>query len=251
MRYSVILALLSTAVFAQCTPPSYSVRIAAHGDSITVGADTPNHPYLEDLAALITSSSVTVSTLNGGTSGISWKYAWPSSPNPNTMIQEAPTVIDPDLALSGYKEKWLILFAGTNGMNLALGNHSAQTEYANFEEYIAARRTAGWPMNRVIVCTMLPRGAGEEAARAAYNPMLVAGATQYKYRLARFDLDANMGQAGQNSNTTYYLDGTHPTNAGQTILAGIIYQTMYGDTGNPQPKCGSATLSGYSSGVIQ
>jgi hypothetical protein len=250
MFFKIAAFLCSSAMlFGQCNPPNYNVYIAADGDSITLGADTPDVPYLTDLAALIATSSVSVTTLNNGVSGISWSYTWPSTspPNPNTMIQAAPTVIDPSLALTGYKDKWLILFAGTNGMNLGLGNHSAQTEYANFEQYVFARRRAGWDMSHTVVATMLPRGSGEEAVRTAYNALLVAGAASYKYRLARFDLDPTIGQANQNANTTYYLDGTHPTNLGQTILAGILYTAMYGDTGNPQPSCGTLIQTGKTS----
>jgi lysophospholipase L1-like esterase len=247
MRNAIIAIFLATSslCFGQCTPPNINVYIAAHGDSITVGADSPDYPYLTDLSALVASSSVSVTTLNGGTSGISWNYTWyPNVTNPNTMIQEAATLIDPVLALTGYKTKWLILFAGTNGMNLSLGNHSPQTEYANFQQYMAARVNAGWDMTHTVVCTMLPRGSGEEASRVAYNALLVSDTPQFKYRLARFDLDPTMGQAGQNSNTTYYLDGTHPTNLGQTILAGILFTAMYGNTGSPQNNCGATIMGG-------
>ncbi len=171
----------------------------------------------------MTTSLATITTVNAGASGNSWNYVWPSSPDQNSLIAEAPSVIDTALPGTAYKTVWLILFAGTNGMNVALGNHSAITEYANFEQYIAARRLAGWNMTHVIVCTMLPRGAGQEATRVAYNALLVQGASRWGYQLARFDLDPTIGQAGQNSNLTYYLDGTHPTNAGQAILANILY----------------------------
>jgi len=243
-----LLAILASIAMlsAQCVEPSYNVLVVAHGDSITYGQGTGvSEWYLIRLTTLITTSVRTPTAVNAGTPGISYNYAWSGWPdNPNTMIQEGAAVIDSHLSDAGYKTKWLIVFAGTNGMNLFLANHSAEVEFANFEQYMAARRLAGWDMSNTVVCTMLPRGAGEEARRTAFNGYLVAGASYWKYKLARFDLDPNMGQAGQNDDPVYYSDGVHPTDAGHAILAAILNQVMYTDAGSSTVSCGNGALRG-------
>jgi lysophospholipase L1-like esterase len=136
------------------------------------------------------------------------------------MTVDAISFVDP--AQRGGIPNYLVVFAGTNGIHPSLGNHSAATEYADFQSYIAARTAAGWAATRIAVCTMLPRTGVDETVRTTFNALLVSGASTYGYKVARFDLNASIGAAGQNLDTTYFYDGTHMTDAGHAIAASII-----------------------------
>lgn len=215
-----------TAPLAVRVPPSpTTVNVVVHGDSIT--KDQGRFNYSVVLASTITSGQGAVVALTArGINGISYDYRWPSEPYNATLITDATGQIDP-LQTAGIPN-WLIVFAGTNGMNASLGNHSAATEYANFKTYIAARIAAGWTSNRIVVVTMLPRVGFTDATRQAFNASLVGDDGGYGYRLARVDQNSTIGDAADAADTNYYYDGTHPTVAGQAIIADVIYHAMFG-----------------------
>lgn len=201
--------------------PGATVNIVAHGDSMSL-TGAVQQIYLPRIAALITSNAVGVAQWTRcGINGASWNFAWVSAGYPYTLTQDAPLRVDPKR--SGLPN-WLIVFAGTNG--ITLNANSAATEYAAFQTYIAARVAAGWPAAKIIVCTMLPRTGVSETTRTNYNASLVGDSGGVGYKLARLDLDASIGAAGQDTNLTWFLDGTHPTDAGQAIIASLIYAQM-------------------------
>lgn len=193
--------------------------IALVGDSITKGDG------VDEFGPLVAASFAgeTVFAPNYGVSGSSWVYDWPSDAHVGTMTADAPT-IGGLLDVPVTNGSWMVAFAGTNG--IVLKSNSAAQEYADFETWLAATLAEGWEVNRIVVCTMLPRTGVSEATRSAYNAALVAGAATHGYRLARFDLDAEMGGAGDDLNTTYFSDGTHPTTAGHARLAPIVYAAL-------------------------
>jgi hypothetical protein len=89
---------------------------------------------------------------------------------------------------------------------------------------IQARKTAGFDLTAI--CSLLPRNDATmtELNRAAYNALV----TNSSWRSARnidycIDLasEATMGLYATTSNTTYYVDGIHPTTAGYALLAPI------------------------------
>lgn len=204
--------------------PGAALNIVAHGDSISL-TSTVQRTYLPRLAALIQANGVGVASWTRcGINGASWNYAWPSAGYPSTLIEDAVLRVDPARVVS--LDNWLICFAGTNGLLSTLGAHSAATEYANFQTYIAARIAAGQDMAKTIACMMLPRTGMSEATRTTYNASLVSGAATYGYKLARLDLNPNIGAAGQNLDLTWFQDGTHPTDAGHAVIAQIIFDVM-------------------------
>jgi lysophospholipase L1-like esterase len=93
--------------------------------------------------------------------------------------------------------------------------------------YVSGRITAGYLASRFIIGTALPRSGLDETTRGNFNTAVVSLAASLGVSCARFDLDPNIGVAGAQTNTTYYQgDQTHPTNAGQEIMAGIIEGIM-------------------------
>lgn len=205
-------------------PVAPTFNLVAHGDSITRDQGRFNYVFgVRD--AIVSGQGAVVSVTQRGINGISYNYRWPSEPYTETMITDAPISVDP--ARRSDIPSWLIVFAGTNGMNASLGNHSAATEYANFKTYIAARIAAGWTANRIVVVTMLPRTGFTDATRQTFNTSLAGDDGGYGYRLARVDQNTTIGDAGDDTNTTYYYDGTHPTEAGHAIIASVIYGAMF------------------------
>lgn len=209
---------INSPVFANAT-----LNIVNDGDSISL-TSAATSIYLPQLANLIVANGKGIPYWTRcGINGASWNYAWNGTIYPYTITQDAPLRVD--VAQRNGITNWLIPFAGTNGILLA--GHSAATEYSDFQTYIAARISAGWTAANIVVCTCLPRTGLNETTRGTYNTDLVNGAVTYGYKLARLDQDPTIGQAGDNLNTTYYSDGTHPTAAGHAIIASIIYAVMF------------------------
>lgn len=210
------------ALIALRVPVPADLHIASHGDSITRDSGLTN--YIYQLKVLIhTEQAEHAQITQRGINGISYNYRWPSEPIDETMITDAPDSIDANIV--GGMDNWLIVFAGTNGM--AIGGHSAATEYGHFKTYVAARIAAGWSADNIVVVTMLPRTGFTDSIRQTFNASLVGDDGAYGYRLARTDLNANIGDAGDEANATYFYDGTHLTTAGHAIVAQIIYDAMF------------------------
>lgn len=129
-------------------------------------------------------------------------------------------------------ENVVVIFAGTNDYVLGSDNTAV---YGLTKDYCQERKAAGW---RVVVVGMLPRSnqpASFETYRQAIRTQMLAdfavsaginiwkgGPAAYADYFIDLGGDATIGQAGQSSNTTYYLDGTHLTNAGCAIVAGYV-----------------------------
>ena len=198
------------------------LNIASHGDSISRDLGLSNYVY--QLRSLILAETGDYASIaQRGINGISYNYRWPFEPQNVTMITDAPTSVDPTQA-DGIDD-WLLVFAGTNG--IAINGNSAATEYADFKTYITARISAGWTADNIVVATMLPRTGVTDSIRQDFNTALVGDDGGYGYRLARLDLNANIGDAGDDANATYFYDGTHPTAAGHAIIAQIFYDAMF------------------------
>lgn len=205
--------------------------IVAHGDSITAASaglvlpfqrDYPYH-HLVARTRIETDNLVTAS-VSRGINGQSFHYVYDAMAEPNDLIADAPINVDPWRT----DEARLVVFAGTNGIWSTLGNHTAAEEYADFQEYIEARIAAGWNPDHIVVCTMLDREGGFGGTiRADYNALLVGGASTYGYRVARLDQNANIGDNGDQANTTYFADAIHPTQAGHTEIASVVYAAMF------------------------
>lgn len=230
---------LGQEVFASCsmgngsTPPNVTAALAttyplapinlvAHGDSMSLTGNV-QQTYLPRVIRMLKTAGYGVSGWTRcGINGASWAYAWPNAGYASDMTADA--LLRVDTVKSASLTNWLIVFAGTNG--ILLGSHSAATEYANFKTYIAARISAGWTGSRIVVCTMLPRTTLSESTRSTYNASLVGDDAGTGYKVVRLDLDPNLGLAGQNLNLSWFLDGTHPTDAGHAIIAQLIFNAI-------------------------
>lgn len=138
------------------------------------------------------------------------------------MATDAPKYIDPFWSqCTGQKN--LILHEGTNDINL--NNVTGQQAYDNLKNYWQARKTAG--CNRVFVATILPRttmNGTQNTARLACNALIRSNAVaDGATAIIDFDNDFNPSTANANlqnaANTTYYLDGVHPTTTGAEEMA--------------------------------
>lgn len=83
-----------------------------------------------------------------------------------------------------------------------------------------ARRAAGW---KVILCTILPRTtASFNTARNTANTTIRTWAGTHADAICDFAAEATMGPDAAASDTTYYSDGIHPTDAGQILLEPVM-----------------------------
>jgi len=117
-----------------------------------------------------------------------------------------------------------VIFAGTNDIFL-YSQTGAQTA-ALLQTYVDARNAAGWAYSDICVCTMLPRQSANESARTAYNSDIRTNAIK-GYVVADVGADATIGVFSAPTNTTYYSDTIHPTDAGHAIVASIIKTAFF------------------------
>jgi hypothetical protein len=200
-------------------PTDYN--FVAHGDSITnFGAGN----YVERLIELIELERPTAFTITStvrGVNGASWNYAWSSGDPIISLMDDAPAEVD--AAFEPGRRNILLLFAGTNGMQPGLGDQSAADEYADFEDYLAARLLAGWEAENIYVLTALPRSSSSGTRIVDYNTLLVAGAVTHGYKIVYVASDPRWAVGGAN----YISDGTHPTALGHRVIAQNIYDDLF------------------------
>lgn len=177
------------------------------GDSLTLGTgSTGGETYPKQCVDILGATSWLYT--NTGVSGTTVPTM-----TTNALITADP-LIDPYRARP---HQVCVLFGGTNDLQ---GGATAATTYTNIQTFCAARRSAGF---KVIVVTMLPRTPGTyETGRQDLNTSIRTNWASFADGLADAGNDATIGQAGQYSNTTYYVDGTHCTNAGYAIVASLV-----------------------------
>lgn len=117
----------------------------------------------------------------------------------------------------------LFLMEGTNSMNPGIGNDTGAQAAAAMATLIADGQATGFT---VIVATCLPSTFVTEANRTTYNTTLITNASSSNYTIADIASDPVMGQAGQQTNTTYYTDGVHPTRTGMAEIAPIVANAL-------------------------
>lgn len=152
------------------------------------------------------------------------------------MQADAATEIDVLLNQAGGAPLVLSWWGGTNDN---FGGASAATIISRLDTYYAARKAAGW---RQIEIGMLPRSQSGTPAGFETNRQTVRADRLSKYTIATaeaniwknadgnfyIDLgaDTTIGQAGQTTNTTYYLDLTHLMTAGYAIVADYVKKAI-------------------------
>jgi hypothetical protein len=128
----------------------------------------------------------------------------------------------------------LLVTGGSNILSVLIGANGISGSFlTDLAGYLDARRAAGW---HVILCTVLPTTiAGFNTTRATVNAELrfwtvsgSGGAVFGKHadRICDFAADPTMGTDAAASNTTYYVDGVHPTTAGHAILRKVFQPVL-------------------------
>jgi lysophospholipase L1-like esterase len=198
---------VAAALAEEYVTPLCTRRIVCEGDSLTVGfGSTAGNDYPSQLMNLLAGDG---------------DYLWNRAANGDTLANmsgAAATQVD---TVSGTNvQPRIVVWAGTNDLKNSLKTGAAlATDYLN---YCAARRAAG---AKVVAVTILPRSDGTpvgfEAERQTFNTAIRAGSANYD-ALADIAADSRIGDAGDELNTTYYVDLCHMTNAGYAIVADLV-----------------------------
>jgi|GEM_PF-4550659 len=115
-----------------------------------------------------------------------------------------------------------VLWEVTNDLVI---NQDAANAYAQYVAWCQGRRTAGF---KVVAMTVLPRTqsglyAGFETDRQTINTLIRANWQTFSDALADVAGDSNIGDAGDQLNTTYYnADSIHMNDAGYAIIASYV-----------------------------
>lgn len=191
-----------------------SILLIADGDSIMLGYSLPTASSMpSQLVALVTGGIGRVRMSNFAVTGQTVA----------DMNTDAATQVD-GVYSSAYDKRICLVWGGTNDLYFGA---SAATAYSRLTTYWAARRAAGWT---VVAFTITPRSAGSppadfETQRANLNSSIRSGSANYDV-LVDVAADSRLGDAGDETNTTYYLDLVHMTQAGYAIVAGLTYTAL-------------------------
>lgn len=185
--------------------PFCTTRICAMGDSLTSGTGSSGgNDYPHQLMALLGSGYY---LLNLGVSGsATTTIEAQQGAAANAYFHADPTVID-------------IIWIGTNDI---AGGADAATISTNISTIHAARKTAH-PTVKTVAVTIIDRttfDAAKDAVRATLNTDLVDN-----YVALGFDATCDLRgipQLEDSTNTTYFTDGTHLTNAGYALVAAAM-----------------------------
>lgn len=119
--------------------------------------------------------------------------------------------------------KHVVLWGGTN--DLGAGNSAAVT-YTRLQDRVNAYRAAGY--TRIVVLTALPRTsgadvAGYEARRITFNDSVRTGAGSGTWTVADVAGITQIGDAGDENDTTYYeTDKIHIKVAAAALIAPVV-----------------------------
>lgn len=185
------------------------------GTSITLGGTNGATPWVNQLT-LNTNDGWTVTNIGQGGETL------------GLMLQQEQQVDQLYTAQSPLATT--MIEAGTNDLCLTTPAASIWPTFNALRQYIRRRKAVGW---RVIVAPMLPRGnnAGCDAVANLYNAQIraqwkVMGADAF----SDYAADPLLGANGAWSNATYYnsADLTHPTTAGNALIATYVSNTLAG-----------------------
>lgn len=188
---------------------NYLRRIVCDGDSITAGYFATNvltFPY--QLQQLEGDKSRVFNSAHHG-----YKIG--------DCINNAANFVSP-IYVSGLTN-YCVLMIGINDLVSGSGN-DGPTIYASMGTYLSARTATGF---KSIIQTVLPfAGAtvAQESNRVVLNS-LILGNTSNWFAVVDPASDSHMTNP---ANTTYYLDGKHPTAAGFGVMASILNAALSG-----------------------
>ena len=132
----------------------------------------------------------------------------------SNIITHLPTAVKPPI--QSVTKGYYSILIGLN--DYWLSGSSAATIYANIQTICST--VSGYSSSpSVIVFTELPAAvSGWETVRQSLNTLIRNGGS-CPYTVADVGNDATIGQAGENTNLTYYnSDQIHPNNAGSLII---------------------------------
>jgi lysophospholipase L1-like esterase len=178
--------------------------LVATGDSITAGAGATNSET-SYLATACKSFSPNLKYKNYATSG--WALG--------QMVTQLPTVVA-QIEAANFDGRRIIahVLVGANGI----------PAMSDLQDYWTALRDAG---AMVVACTMLSTDTKTAGAISTFNDAIRAASAYYD-ALADFAAEPLLGGSTAYANTTYFGDGTHPTQAGHTLMASITAPVIAG-----------------------
>jgi hypothetical protein len=135
----------------------------------------------------------------------------------SSMLLEAPTKVDVHHDPEADAD---VCIAMPGGSDLYSGM-SPDELLESVRQYCLERRSVGF---QVVIVTLLPRNEeGFEVARTRFNDLLRTHWPEFSDGLADIGGDRRIGDALDCLDLKYYRsDGTHPTAAGDAVIAGII-----------------------------
>jgi len=137
-----------------------------------------------------------------------------------SMIADADTQIDPLFSINRPRNI-VVAWEGSNDLYFGA---TATEAYDNLVSYCNDRRDAGW---KVVIVTLLPRSSSGtpgtfEADRQTVNANIRANWSTFADALADIAANTTIGEDGDETDTTYYSDAVHPTDAAYDIIAPIV-----------------------------
>ena len=191
---------------------SWYGRVAFAGDSLTHGLDGLQDPVHDCYPYQ------TLRLLGDGWHGTNSGY---TGTQVSAMTTDAPTNLDPYYDATNYTKNVCVLWGGTNDLYFGA---TAATTISRIQAFCTARKSAGW---KVVLCTLTPRSGGStpgsfEADRQTVNTAIRAMTPTYADAIADIAADSRIGDAGDETNATYYYDLVHMTPVGYAIVAGIV-----------------------------
>lgn len=191
-------------------------NIVCVGDSLTDGqnASDQTHNYPNVCVAALPGGLANYGLLNLGFRG-------------RAAFELDTTYFDLEIApmsISRYPRNIAAVWLGTNDIKNFAQDENAT--YASIRSIWAKLRAKGF---KIVAVTCLPRNdAAFDVTRLAYNVLIKSDSSLYD-AVADVAADPNIGDLADTSNVTYYeVAGTHLTNAGYAIVAGIVGTAITG-----------------------
>jgi hypothetical protein len=184
--------------------PTQTNQIACTGDSIfsNIGSTTP-----------VCSSM----------SGLTNTYTTNANGLPGWTCKEIQTLVP-------FRESYLFSSYNPRAVGIVeCGNNDAQlgTSPANVTNAIISlgKSLHSIGAQRVFLTTLMSSvgyGTSDSTLKDVINPLIRNAAAANGYGLIDYATNANLGADGAGSNTTYFIDGIHPTTTGKGIMAAMM-----------------------------
>ncbi len=187
------------------------VNIFFSGNSLVdtdvgTGAEVTEPLYIQTINLLNSKTGNNYRGINIGRNGFNWSQLIGLIPGNAGLLEPGDVNI-------------LYAYEDTNTLASTLSTATTQSEAASF---YSQETQAGF---NVIGTTELPTGfLADDSLRTSLNTLR----KQPDSNRILLDLanDPTIGLAGENNNTTYYIDGTHLTNAGYGVIAGYLETSL-------------------------